>query len=50
MYQLGINAEEITLSPRVNDNDMYPNGFSDCLDVTAQSRDVGIGISQDSGG
>ena len=44
MYQLGIAATGLGISPRVFENDLHSNGFSDCVDFTTGDPQIGIGI------
>jgi len=44
MYQFGIVATGLRISPKVVDNDLYSNGFSDCVDFTTGDPQIGMGI------
>ena len=43
-YQLGVVVDGVGFSPVVNDNDIHPNGFSNCIDFSQANAQAGIGV------
>jgi len=43
-YQFGVVANDLSFAPLAADNDMYPNGFTNCIGFGETSQPVGIGV------
>jgi len=43
-YQFGVGPSGTSFSSLEYDNDIYPNGFSNCIDFTVEGARVGVGV------